>query len=111
MQVFGDFLRYLYQCTRAYIEDTHGDGNKLWKSVEGHREFILTHPNDWRGPQIAKMRAAAIYAGLVQDNPEGHARIRFMTEGEASLHYCAQSYYASDMIKVSSPIPDRVLQM
>ena len=108
VQVFGDFLCYLYQCALAYIEDTHADGAELWKSVEGHGEFVLTHPNGWRGPQIAQMRAAATYAGLVPDNPEGHARIRFMTEGEASLHYCARNNYASDVIKVSSVFPASV---
>jgi hypothetical protein len=100
VQVFGDFFRYLYQCTGAYIEDTHAGGSELWKSVEGHAEFVLTHPNGWQNPQLAEMRAAAIYAGLVPDNPEGHSRIRFLTEGEASLHYCARNDYACDMIQV-----------
>ena len=108
IQVFGDFLRYLHQCTRAYIEDTHADGAELWNSVEDHREFVLTHPNGWRGPQLAQMRAAATYAGLVPDNPQGRSRIRFMTEGEASLHYCGRNNYASDMIKVSSVVPGSV---
>jgi hypothetical protein len=100
VQVFGDFLHYLYRCTGAYIEDTHAGGSELWKSVEGHAQFVLTHPNGWQSLQLAQMRAAAIYAGLIPDNPEGHSRIRFLTEGEASLHYCARNNFASDMIQV-----------
>jgi hypothetical protein len=99
VKVFGDFLRYLYQCTRAYIEDCHG--TELWKSIEGNIEFVLTHPNGWRAPQLAQMRAAATYAGLVPDISEGYSRIRFVTEGEASLNYCVRNEYASDIIEVS----------
>jgi hypothetical protein len=97
-------------CTRAYIEDTHAERTDLWKSVEGHAEFVLTHPNGWRAPQVAQMRAAAIHADLVPDNSEGHARIQFMTEGEASLHYCVRNNCASDVMKVNSVILDSIRQ-
>lgn len=33
------------------------------------------------------MRRAAILAGLVPDTTAGHARLSFVTEGEASLHF------------------------
>ncbi len=34
------------------------------------------------------MRQAIVDAGLVPDNEEGHTRVQFVTEGEASLHFC-----------------------
>ena len=100
VQVFGDFLRYLYKCTRTYIEQTHAGGVELWSSLEGHVDFVLTHPNGWEGPQQAQMRSAAIHGALIPDSPDGHARVQFVTEGEASLHYCISNNYSSDVIKV-----------
>jgi hypothetical protein len=100
VQVFGDFLRYLYDCTQLFIEETHAGGSELWASVEARTEFVLTHPNGWEGAQQALMRSAAAYGGLVPDTPDGHARIHFVTEGEASLHYCIGNNYASELIKV-----------
>lgn len=34
------------------------------------------------------MRQAAILAKLVPDTPKGRARVKFVTEGESSLHCC-----------------------
>ena len=103
--VFGDFLRYLHQCTRTYIQDTHAGGSELWQSAETDTKFVLTHPNGWEGAQQARMRRAAVHGGLVPDTPEGHSRIVFVTEGEASLHYCVGNNYASDILKVHSFTP------
>lgn len=102
VQVFGDFLRYLYDCTQLFIEETHAGGAELWASVEHRTEFVLTHPNGWEGAQQALMRNAAIYGGLVPDTMDGYARIHFVTEGEASLHYCIGNNYAAELIKVFS---------
>jgi hypothetical protein len=101
-QVFGDFLRYLYECTRQYIRETHAGGPDLWESLEGSTEIVLTHPNGWEGAQQSQMRSAAVYAGLIPGTPEGHARVKFVTEGEASLHYCIGNNYATDVIKVGN---------
>ena len=100
-QVFGDVLQYLYKCTQEYIEETHANGVRLWQSLKTTTDFVLSHPNGWEGTQQAQMRSAAVYAGLVPSSPEGHSRIHFVTEGEASIHYCIANDFASDMIKVS----------
>ena len=47
------------------------------------------------------MRRAAIYGGLIPDTDEGRARIRFVTEGEASLHACVLNGLAADVLQVS----------
>ncbi|KAH0833016.1 hypothetical protein J3R83DRAFT_12001 [Lanmaoa asiatica] len=96
--VFGDFLRYLFRCTRSFIIDTHANGKALWQAVEYTIEFVLSHPNGWEGAQQTKMRRAAVYGGLIPDTDEGRARIRFVTEGEASLHACVQSGLAADVL-------------
>jgi hypothetical protein len=101
--VFADFLRYLFNCTRDYIIETRANGSTLWPSLEGQIHFILSHPNGWEGSQQNLMRRAAVMAGLVPDTTEGHNRIEFVTEGEASLHYCISSNLASDIVTVTYP--------
>lgn len=100
VDVFGDFLNYLFRCTRNFIIDTHANGETLWRAVENGIEFVLSHPNGWEGAQQTKMRRAAMYGGLVPDTDEGRSRIRFVTEGEASLHSCVQSGLAADVLSV-----------
>ncbi|KAG7091390.1 hypothetical protein E1B28_010428 [Marasmius oreades] len=85
IDVFADFLRYLYQCTIDYIKKNRGAD--FFSSLEHNIDYVLTHPNGWEGPQQAQMRQAAVRAGLVSaENAE--SRLQFVTEGEASLHYC-----------------------
>lgn len=98
VDVFGDFLAYLFRCTKSFIIDTHANGQTLWHHVENSMEFVLSHPNGWEGAQQTKMRRAAVYGGLIPDTDQGRARIRFVTEGEASLHACVQSGLAADVL-------------
>ncbi|KAJ3769804.1 hypothetical protein FB446DRAFT_791054 [Lentinula raphanica] len=83
--VFSDFLRYLYECTKSCIQKTIGD--LVWNSVQFNIDFILSHPNGWEMTQQAQMRQAAILAGLVYED-ESQERVHFVTEGEATLHFC-----------------------
>lgn len=95
-------MRYLYACTKAYIQETHANGADLWTSVEdlGRIDFVLSHPNGWEGAQQAQMRTAAVQAGLIPDTNDGRERVQFVTEGEASLHFCIQSGLTTDSMKV-----------
>ncbi|KAL0065109.1 hypothetical protein AAF712_007945 [Marasmius tenuissimus] len=99
VHVFGDFLGYLFRCTRDFIVDTHANGASLWRAVEANMQFVLSHPNGWEGVQQTKMRRAAIHGGLITDSHEGKARIYFVTEGEASLHACVLNGLASDVLQ------------
>ncbi|KAL0574098.1 hypothetical protein V5O48_007857 [Marasmius crinis-equi] len=85
IDVYADFLRYLHQCTITFIKQ--GRGADFFLSVEHNIDYILTHPNGWEGVQQGLMRQAAIRAGLVSA-VDAHSRLQFVTEGEASLHYC-----------------------
>ncbi|KAL5486031.1 hypothetical protein ACEPAI_7075 [Sanghuangporus weigelae] len=96
--VFGDFLAYLFNCTRKFIEDTHANGANLWLAVERDIHLVLSHPNGWEGAQQSRMRRAAISGGLIPNTDEGRARIRFVTEGEASMHACILSGLAHDVL-------------
>ena len=98
IQILSDFMEYLFQCTKTYIQETHPRG--LWESFDNNIDFVLSHPNGWEGPQRAQIRRAAVLAGLVPDSPEGQARIRLVTEGEASLHFCLSTEKTPGSFKV-----------
>ncbi|KAF5354127.1 hypothetical protein D9756_006962 [Leucocoprinus leucothites] len=98
VDVFADFLRYMKQCAKAYIEETHlVDGSDFWKSEK--EEYIISHPNAWEGAQQTLMRNAAIQAGLVSDTASDRRRIQFVTEGEASLNFCLDRGLTNDSIR------------
>ena len=99
-EVLGDFLKYLFECASSYIQDTHANGPDLWASVEKDIDYVLSHPNGWEGIQQTQMRQAAVQAGLIPDTTKGHARISFVTEGEASLHFSIQNGLPSGAMKV-----------
>ena len=88
MDLFADFMRYLCKCAKEYIGESEASGAALLESVADRIEYVLSHPNGWKPAQQGQMRKAAILAGLVPDTPEGRERIQFVTEGEASLHFC-----------------------
>ena len=102
VRVLADFLKYLYKCARDYIQDTHGTGAMIWQSVQGRTEFVLSHPNGWEGAQQNQIRQAAVLAGLIPDTLDGQSKIQFVTEGEASLHFCVRNGLAKGSIMVCS---------
>ena len=82
-------MKYMYECARAYIQEANANGPYIWGTMEQSIQFVLTHPNgQWGGSRQAQLRLAAVRAGLVPDTKEGRARVQFVSEGEASLHFC-----------------------
>lgn len=45
VDVFGDFLGYLFRCTRDFIVDTHANGAALWHVVEHDLQFVRESAN------------------------------------------------------------------
>jgi hypothetical protein len=99
LDVFADFLRYLHTHSIDYIKKSRDP--QFWSSIENSIDYVLTHPNGWEGPQQALMRQAAIRAGLIT-NDDDDSRLQFVTEGEASLHYCINKGIMSepDMVRI-----------
>ncbi|KAI0310024.1 hypothetical protein OF83DRAFT_1071189 [Amylostereum chailletii] len=104
LDVYADFYRYLFEHARSYIRQTHANGHLLYDSFEDDIDIVLSHPNGWLGAQQSTMRKAAVKAGLVPDNASGHARVTFVSEGEASLHYCLASGLISGEVKKSNTV-------
>lgn len=88
--ILADFYAYLLNCCEYFIKEVHPTYASSWDNLSKTAEFVLCHPNGWQGAQQNRMRQAAVKASLVPDSAEGHDRIRFVTEGEASLHYCIE---------------------
>jgi len=100
VEVFADFLKYMLFSTKEYIRTTHANGRELWESLEAEIDFVLSHPNGWEGTGQSQMRQAAVLGHLVPNTPEGHARITFVTEREASLHFAIQDGILGDAMEV-----------
>lgn len=101
VDVFADFLDYLFRCAMDYIKETHASGPTFWESVKNDIDFVLSHPNGWEGAQQQEMRKAAVIAKLIPDTTNGHARLSFVTEGEASLHFSIQNGLPPGAMKVN----------
>jgi hypothetical protein len=103
VDILADFLRYLFQCTKNFIIESHLPGGaEFWKSFGDRIDYVLSHPNGWEGREQSSYRRAALLAGLVGNEEEGHERISFVTEGEASLHYCINKGLEGEISRVSA---------
>ena len=109
VEVFADFLRYLLKCTAQFIQESHLNGKELWASTKNDLYFVLPHPNGWGGREQSLMRRASILAGLIPNSPSGNARVSFVTEGEASLHFAIQHNILSGHMKVLILLPSSYL--
>ncbi|QRV92561.1 heat shock protein 70 kDa 12B [Ceratobasidium sp. AG-Ba] len=86
-QVYTDFLRYLLQHTRTYFEDHILDGKHIWETYQPKMEVVLAHPNGWGIREQYVLRSATVAAGFV-DGKDADSRIHFVSEAEASVHFC-----------------------
>ncbi|KAJ7628237.1 hypothetical protein DFH06DRAFT_1480634 [Mycena polygramma] len=74
--VFADFLRYLLDCAKIYIEETLG--RDVWVSLQHNTRFVLAHiPMGGRESSRVQMRDAAVVAGLIPNSDAGHERLSF----------------------------------
>ena len=100
VDVFADFMRYLFDSTQALFKTSESNGVLKWDSVSNNIELVLSHPNGWGGPQQTQLRTAAVKAGIVPDTPAGRSRVHFVTEGEASFCFCATETQVGKSLEV-----------
>ena len=105
IDVYADFIGYLFESTKDLFKTSEPNGDLRWDSVSDHIELVLTHPNEWAGPQQAQLRTAAVKAHVVPDTPAGHSSVHFVTEGEASFSFCATHTQAGRSLKVCPAFP------
>ena len=65
VDVFGDFLSYLFHCTRSFIIDTHANGAALWRAVEHAGDLGITTLQDVHGGKNEQENAARGVAFLM----------------------------------------------
>jgi len=105
IDVFADFMQYLFCSTKVAFESSEPDGRLIWDSISESIELVLTHPHGWGGLQQTHLRNAAVKADIVQDSPAGRSRVHFVTEGEAGLRFCAAYTEAGRNLKVCHTVP------
>ena len=100
VDVFSDFMRYLFDSTEALFAFSDPNGQSRWDLLSRNIELVLTHPNGWGGPEQNQLRAAAVQAGIVSGTQEGLSRVHFVTEGEASFNFCVTNTPAGENMMV-----------
>ncbi|CAE6411041.1 unnamed protein product, partial [Rhizoctonia solani] len=100
-RVYTDFMKYLFANTEAYFKDRILRGEALWSVYRHEMEFVIAHPNAWSTKQQAFLRKVAIKAGLVNEN-NAQKQVRFVTEAEASVHYCLHESTLMDHFEVGT---------
>ncbi|KAG8717708.1 hypothetical protein FRC08_006900 [Ceratobasidium sp. 394] len=86
-RIYSDFMGYLLRQTQEYFEERILDGKQIWETYRPKMEIVLAHPNGWGLREQAFLRSAAVEAKLA-DAESAPTRIRFVTEAEASVHFC-----------------------
>ncbi|KAG8717790.1 hypothetical protein FRC09_013662 [Ceratobasidium sp. 395] len=80
-------MTYLVKHTQAYFESRVLDGPKIWKELRDDMTIVLAHPNGWTIREKNFLRKAAIAAKYTTED-KAHAQIHFVSEAEASMHFC-----------------------
>ena len=97
--VFADFIRYLFDSAKAFIQEREPMGQHLWESLEGNIDLILSHPNGWEGRQQEFLRKSVVQASIFTEE-EALSRVSFVTEGEATFNFCVTNTKSGEELKV-----------
>jgi hypothetical protein len=93
-------MAYLVSHTRHFFEGHVLDGGMVWDNHFKSADIVITHPNGWGVREQHFLRKAAIVAGF-PDPQKTKARIRFLTDVEACVHFCVlNGRFGSDWLKV-----------
>ncbi|KAH7336830.1 hypothetical protein B0J17DRAFT_599649 [Rhizoctonia solani] len=87
LTIYTDFMVYLLQHTKDFFESRIIDGQKVWADHHEDMTIVLAHPNGWGVKEQNFLRQAAIAANYVPSS-KAISQIRFVSEAEASVHFC-----------------------
>ncbi|KAG8719305.1 hypothetical protein FRC09_011349 [Ceratobasidium sp. 395] len=102
-RIYSDFLRYMLEHTKSFFQKEVFEGPQVWDKHSSSMEIVVTHPNGWGIHEQAELRAAAIQAGLVPDSNSA-SRIKFLSEAEASIHFCINSLNLQALVEPESKL-------
>ena len=77
--VFVDFIRYLFDSAKTFIQEREPMGETLWESLGRNVDLILSHPNGWEGPQQEFLRKLVVQASIFTEE-EALSRVSFVTD-------------------------------
>lgn len=89
IKVYSDMLRWLIDQTKRFFERHTPTGKEIWQRLESTIIIILAIPNGWELPQQHRLGEAIVQAGVLPRG-FGEDRLKFVTEGESSIHYALQ---------------------
>ncbi|CAE6415064.1 unnamed protein product [Rhizoctonia solani] len=98
-QIYSDFLGYLLRHTKAYFEDRIINGKHIWERHSPTMEVVIAHPNGWGVREQAFLRSAAVAAGF-STSDQAPKKVRFVTEAEASVHFCIHHTNLGTVLRV-----------
>ena len=97
VDVLTDFIKYLVNCSKTYIQQCYPGFTSSWSSIEDSIEYVFTYPGGWADQRYLYFRAIE-RAGLVPSTPEGQLRVHMITEGEAGLHFCVSHLLGEETV-------------
>jgi len=97
--LFTDFIRYLFDSAKAFIQEHEHAGKISWDSLERNIHLILTHPNGWEGREQGFLRKSVVQASIFTEE-EALSRVSFVTEGEATFNFCVTNTKSGESLKV-----------
>ncbi|KAG8720502.1 hypothetical protein FRC09_009456 [Ceratobasidium sp. 395] len=102
-RIYTDFLRYMFEHTKSFFQKEVFEGKQVWEKHSNSMEVVITHPNGWGIYEQTKLRTAAIRAGLVPER-DSTSRIKFLSEAEASVHFCINSMNLQTLVEPESKL-------
>ena len=100
--IFVDFVRYLFDSAKAFIQESEPMGKELWESLEHKIDLILSHPNGWEGREQEFLRKSVVQASIFTEE-EALTRVSFVTEGEATFNFCVTNTKSGELLEVLVP--------
>ncbi|QRV77751.1 heat shock protein 70 kDa 12A [Ceratobasidium sp. AG-Ba] len=86
-KIYTDFMVYLMKHTQEFFEARIIDGPKVWQDLHKDMTIVIAHPNGWTIKEQNFLRKAAVAAKYTTE-AKAHAQIHFVSEAEASVHFC-----------------------
>jgi len=104
--VCADFVRYLFDSVKTFIQECEPKGKELWESLEPNINLILPLPNGWEGRGQELLRESVVQAGVFAEE-EALFRVSFVTEGVATFNFCVAGTSSGELLKVVFFFPTR----
>jgi hypothetical protein len=100
-KIYCDFMVYLMKHTQKFFEYRIVGGRKVWAEHHHNMTIVITHPNGWTLTEQSFLREAAITAGY-KSREQSLTEIHFVSEAEASVHFCMFHSDLQNRFKVSN---------